>query len=179
MGKLLSRVFLLHVILVVFLMTTQLIMGLDLLFGCIQVRLLKSSNLNFLFFFDYTLIFHLFFKFNVLIYIFWIAEGELKVEDLPIFWLPQYQVKFNPPNGSSFLINSSTTVHCTTSASEVGVLGIALAQKRNVIVQTKKAVEDPSSNLGVLYLKAKERYEIARVWQILCFFPRFLKLKVP
>jgi hypothetical protein len=72
-------------------------------------------------------------------------------------------VKFNPPNGSSFLINSSTTVHCTTSASEVGVLGIALAQKRNVIVQTKKAVEDPSSNLGVLYLKAKERYEIARV----------------
>jgi hypothetical protein len=72
-------------------------------------------------------------------------------------------VRCSPVAGAAFLLNSKTTVHCTTRSVQVGVLGIALVQKRPFIIQLKKALDNPSSKIGLAYLKAKRTYEATRV----------------
>lgn len=91
------------------------------------------------------------------------AGGELEVDEYPTFWLPQYKVRFGPPNGSAVLLNGNSTVHCTTRPKEVGILGIAFVQKRNQIVAVKKAIDNPTEDVGKLFLQAKGKYETRRV----------------
>ena len=87
------------------------------------------------------------------------------MEEQPSFWLPEYNVWCTPTAGATFLLNSKTTVHCTTRPVQVGVLGIALVQKRSFMLRLKKTLENPSSKIGLAYFKAKRTYEARRVRQ--------------
>lgn len=56
----------------------------------------------------------------------------------PTFWLLEYKVSYSLRNGSAFLLNSSSIIHCTTKPFEIGVLGFVFIQKRPLIVQLKR-----------------------------------------
>ena len=92
-------------------------------------------------------------------------DGKFEVEEQPSFWLPEYNVRCTPTAGATFLLNSKTTVHCTTRPVQVGVLGIALVQKMSFMLRLKKTLENPSSKIGLAYFKAKRTYEARRVRQ--------------
>jgi len=65
-------------------------------------------------------------------------DGKLEVEEQPSFWLPEYKVQCTPTTGATFLLNSKTTVHCTTRPVQVGVLGIALVPYVRVYLANDK-----------------------------------------
>ena len=100
-------------------------------------------------------------------------DGEFDVEDSPMFWLPQYHVRFSPPHCFVLLLNCNSTVHCTTMQKRNGFLGVAFVQKRNQIVSLKKAITNPDGKEGIPYFKAKSRYEnlqVSALMDVLVYF---------
>ena len=79
------------------------------------------------------------------------ADRKLEVEEQPSFWLPEYKVRCTPTAGATFILNSNTTIHCTTQPVQVGVLGIALVQKKSFMLLLKKFLDNPSSKIGLAY----------------------------
>ena len=85
-------------------------------------------------------------------FIVWLfPDGKLEVEEQPSFWLPEYKVRCTPTAGATFILNSNTTIHCTTQPVQVGVLGIALVQKKSFMLLLKKFLDNPSSKIGLAY----------------------------
>ena len=78
-------------------------------------------------------------------------DRKLEVEEQPSFWLPKYKIRCKPTTGAAFFLNFNTTVHCTTRPVQVGVLGIALVQKKSFMLLLKTILENPSSKIGLAY----------------------------
>ena len=77
------------------------------------------------------------------------------MEEQPSFWIPEYKVRCTPTAGASFLLNSKTTVYCTTRPVQIGVLDIALVQKMSFMLLLKRTLDNPSSKIGLAYFQAK------------------------
>jgi hypothetical protein len=98
-------------------------------------------------------------------FIFWLyPSGRLRMDACPIFWLPEYKVSYSSRNRSTFFLNSSSIIHCTTKPFEIGVLGFAIAKRDPSLYSLKIGpLIDPAFKIGVGYLTAKTKYEVARV----------------
>lgn len=95
--------------------------------------------------------------------VFWVARGEMKVDELLMFWLNKFKVKFQPPHSATFLFNAAATVHCTTVEKESGIIEMAFLQKTHYIIQLKSILTNPTSKRDAAFLKAKVKYEVKKV----------------
>ena len=95
--------------------------------------------------------------------IWFFPDGKFEVEEQPSFWLPEYKVRCTPTAKTTFLLNSKTTVHCTTRSVQVGVSGIALIPKMSFMLLLKKILDNPSSKIGLAYFQVKRTYEARQV----------------
>jgi len=70
------------------------------------------------------------------------VNGQVEVEDKPSFWLSEYKIRFLYENETRFIVNDSTTVHCTTTQTPNIILGIAFVQKEQFSTQLSKALKN-------------------------------------
>jgi hypothetical protein len=97
-------------------------------------------------------------------FILWLfPHAGIELEHLPIFWLNKYKVKFQPSQGSVFLFNTTSTVHCTISTREAGVIGIFIAQKTPYTIRLRAIIDNLTTKVGKTFLKAKDNYESEKV----------------
>jgi len=103
-----------------------------------------------------------------------LVDGKLKVEERPLFWLPEYKLYFYCENGTAFICNANTTVHMLYNIPKAnGCFGDGFLQFCPLVVQLSKALKNHIGKLVKSYFEAKGHYVDEH---ISCFFKhKYLK----
>jgi hypothetical protein len=89
-------------------------------------------------------------------FVIWLLPSRAtELEHFPTFWLLEYKVNFQPTHGLVFLFNTTSTVHCTTSTTPVGIIRIALLQKTTYITKLQTIINNPTNKIGIFLKKLK------------------------